>query len=272
MELTLDGKTVRYATGGRDHDPALPGVVLVHGAGMNRTVWQLQTRYLAHHGYRVAAIDLPGHGGSDGPPLETVPAMGEWLLEVIEALDLGPAHLVGHSMGTYIAIEAAARQPSSVASIVLVGTATAMPVHPELLTAANDDVVHASRLMSSWSFGERAHVGRHSTPGMWQIGGSQALLDTSRPSSLGIDMAACNAYDASREAAAAVTCPVTYILGSRDKMTPPKRAADLIAATPGATVVTLECGHMLTIEAPDATRDAIVAALADSQSFVDSRR
>ena len=62
MELTLDGKTVRYANGGRAHDPALPGVVLVHGAGMNRTVWQLQTRYLAHHGFRVAALDLPGHG------------------------------------------------------------------------------------------------------------------------------------------------------------------------------------------------------------------
>ena len=79
MEFTLDGKTVRYANGGRDHDSALPGVVMVHGSGMNRTVWQMQTRYLAHHGYRVAAIDLPGHGGSDGPPIETIPEMGAWV-------------------------------------------------------------------------------------------------------------------------------------------------------------------------------------------------
>lgn len=271
MEFTLDGKTVRYANGGREHDPSLPGVVMVHGAGMNRTVWQLQTRYLAHHGYRVAAIDLPGHGGSDGPPLETIPAMGEWIGSVIAELDLGPAHIVGHSMGTFIAIETAARYPDAVASIVLIGTAAAMPVHPELLDSAANDVPHASRLMSSWSFGDRSHIGRHSTPGMWQIGGAQALLDTSRPDSLGVDMAACNRYDTSLAAAADVTCPVTYILGSGDKMTPTKRATDLIAATAGADVVTVDCGHMLTIEAPDETRDAIVAALGrvDAAASVD---
>ena len=261
MEFTLDGKTVRYANGGREHDPTLPGVVLVHGSGMNRTVWQMQTRYLAHHGYRVAAVDLPGHGGSDGPCIETIPEMGAWVGQVIDELDLGPAHIVGHSMGTFIAIETAAQRPEAVASLVLVGTAAAMPVHPELLDSAANNVPHASRLMSSWSFGDRAHVGRHSTPGMWQIGGAQALLDTSRPDSLGVDMAACNIYDTSLDAAADVTCPVTYILGARDKMTPTKRAADLIAATAGADVVTIDCGHMLTVEAPDATRDAIVAAL-----------
>ena len=105
MDITLDTKTVRYANGGCEHDPALPGVVLVHGAGMNRTVFQLQTRYLAHHGYRVAAIDLPGHGGSEGPAIETVPEMGAWLADVIVALDMGPAHVSGHSMGTFIGIE-----------------------------------------------------------------------------------------------------------------------------------------------------------------------
>ena len=180
MDITLDTKTVRYANGGCEHDPALPGVVLVHGAGMNRTVFQLQTRYLAHHGYRVAAIDLPGHGGSEGPAIETVPEMGAWLADVIVALDMGPAHVIGHSMGTFIGIEAAAQRPETVASLVLIGTAAAMPVHPELLDAAANDVPHASNLMSSWSFGAPAHIGRHATPGMWNIGGTRALLDTSR--------------------------------------------------------------------------------------------
>lgn len=267
MEFTLDGKTVRYANGGRGHDPALPAVVLVHGSGMNRTVWQLQTRYLAHHGYRVAAVDLPGHGGSDGPAIETIPEMGAWLADVIDALELGPAHVVGHSMGTYIGIEAAAQRPETVASLVLVGTAAAMPVHPELLDAAANDVPHASNLMSSWSFGAPAHIGRHATPGMWNIGSSRALLDTSRPESLGVDMAACNAYTTSLDAAAAVTCPVTYILGALDKMTPAKRAGDLIAATAGARVVTLDgVGHMMMTEAPDATREAMVEALAAARA------
>ena len=263
MELTLDGKTVRYANGGRAHDPALPGVVLVHGAGMNRTVWQLQTRYLAHHGFRVAALDLPGHGGSDGPAIETIPEMGGWLAAAIDALGFGPAHVIGHSMGTFIGIEAAAQRPETIASLVLVGTAAAMPVHPELLDAAANDVPHASNLMSSWSFGAPAHIGRHATPGIWNIGSSRALIDTSRPESLGVDMAACNAYTTSLDAAAAVTCPVTYILGAMDKMTPTKKAADLIAATAGADVVVIDgAGHMMMSEAPDATRTAMVAALA----------
>jgi len=263
MKFELDGATVRYANGGRDHDPDEPAVVLIHGAGMNRTVWQMQTRYLAHHGFRVCAIDLPGHGGSDGPPLEAVPAMGAWLADVIEALDLGPAHLVGHSMGTYIAVETAAQRPDAVASLVLVGTAAAMPVHPELLDAAANDVPHASSLMSSWSFGSDAHIGHHATPGLWQIGGSRALLDTSRPDSLGVDMAACNAYDSTLDAAAEVTCPVTFILGAVDKMTPVKRAQEMIAAFPTepAVVVLDGVGHMMMVEAPDDTRRAIHDAL-----------
>ncbi|MEM9202045.1 MAG: alpha/beta hydrolase [Actinomycetota bacterium] len=263
MEFTLDDKTVRYANGGRAHDPALPAVMLVHGAGMDRTVWQLQTRYLAHHGYRVAAIDLPGHGGSEGPPIEAIPAMGAWLADAIETLAMGPAHVIGHSMGTFIGIEAAAQRPETVASLVLVGTAAAMPVHPELLDAAANNVPHASNLMSSWSFGSPAHIGRHATPGMWNIGASRALLDTSRPDSLGVDMAACNAYSTSLDAAAMVTCPVSYILGALDKMTPVKKARDLIAATDGARVVTIPgAGHMMMSEAPNATREAMVDALA----------
>lgn len=263
MQIKLGDKTIRYANGGRDHDPVLPGVVLLHGAGMNRTAWQLQTRYLAHHGYRVAALDLPGHGGSDGPPLESIPEMADWVVDVIDALDLGPAHLVGHSMGTFIAMEAAARSPETVRSIVLIGTAAAMPVHPELLDAANNDIAHAGRLMTSWGFGSRAHIGRHATPGMWLLGGSRALIDVSRSGSLGADMDACNAYKGALVAAGEVTCPVSFVLGSLDKMTPNKKAVTLVEAfTDSRTVVLDRVGHMLPMEAPDATRLAIVEALA----------
>ncbi len=267
MEIEIAGRRVRYADGGRSHDPDQPGLVLVHGAGMNRSVWQLQTRHFAHRGCRAAAVDLPGHGGSDGPPLESMAELGDWLATVIEALGLAPAHVVGHSMGTYVALEAAARHPDAVASLVLIGTAAAMPVHPELLDAAADDVEHASRLMSSWGFGARSHVGRHAAPGMWLIGGSTALLDTSRPASLGVDMAMCNAYDGAVAAASATSCPVDFVLGSLDKMTPVKRARPLIEACVDAHVATIEgVGHMIPVEAPDATREAIRDALARALS------
>jgi len=262
MEFTFNGAKVRYANGGHEHDPSQPSVMLIHGSGMNRTVWQMQTRYLAHHGFRVVAVDLPGHGGSDGPPIAEIEAMGGWVVDLVDAMELGPTHLVGHSMGTYIALEAASQRPEAIASLVLVGTAASMPVHPELLDAAANDLGHASNLMSSWGFGAPAHIGSHATPGMWLIGGSRALLDVSRPQSLAVDMQACNQYQGAVQAADAVSCPTTFVLGSLDKMTPNKKAADLVAAVSGSRVVKLDgVGHMMPIEAPDQTRDAIVEAL-----------
>src|SRR3546814_4256954 len=91
--------TVFAATGGRPFDPALPALVFVHGAGMDHTVWTLQTRYFAYHGWSVLAVDLPGHGGSDGPALDSIEAMGEWVRVALAAVGGRRAAYVGHSMG-----------------------------------------------------------------------------------------------------------------------------------------------------------------------------
>ena len=194
MEISYRGEPVRIATGGREHVDDSPGVVLVHGAGMDRTTWQMQSRWLAHHGYRVAAIDLPGHGLSGGEPLESIEAMGEWTAGLVHELGLAPAHLVGFSLGTFVVLEAAAQDPTSTQSLVLIGTASDMPVHPELLTSSVEDVPRASRLMTSWGIGSKAHIGGHQSPGAWLIGSSTALVDRSPPAALGADMAACNDY------------------------------------------------------------------------------
>ncbi len=263
MERSIDGRTVRYATGGRNHDGDEPAVVLVHGAGGDRTVWQMQTRWLSHHGYRAAAVDLPGHGGSDGPAVQTIEGMGDWLARTVEALDLAPAHLVGHSMGTFVVLEAAARYPDSVRSVVMLGTAGAMPVHPELQAAADADDSRAARMIASWGIGSRAHVGGHASPGMWLIGGTISLLDRSSPGTLGSDLAACGQYRNALTAAARVDCPVTVILGTEDRMTPNRTAAEMIAAFADATVVYLDrVGHFLQIESPIEVRRAIATALA----------
>ncbi len=262
MEIIYRGEPVRIATGGRSHDNDLPGVVLIHGSGMDRTTWQMQTRWLAHHGYRVAAIDLPGHGLSGGQPLETIPEMGEWLAGLVHELGLGPAHLVGFSLGTFIALEAAKHDPTCAESLVLIGTAAAMPVHPELLSTSYDDIPKASRLMTSWGVGSRAQVGGHRSPGTWLVGACSALIDKSPENALGHDMAASNAYDGAVEAAAAISAPVTFVLGTEDKMTPVKGAGDLIDAVQNKTVITLErTGHMMPIENPVAARDAIAQAI-----------
>lgn len=265
MEALIDGRAVRCATGGRGLDGEQPGVVLVHGAGGDRTVWQLQTRWIAHHGYRAAAVDLPGHGGSDGPAIGSIAEMGQWLAEAVDALGLAPAHLVGHSMGTYVALEAAAQRPEVTRSLVLLGTAGAMPVHPALQAAADADDPLAGRLITSWGIGSRAHTGGHASPGMWLIGGNTSLLDRAPAGVLANDLSACDAYHGAETAAARVQCPVTLVLGREDKMTPNKRAAPMIEALADARTVYLDrVGHFLQIESPIPVRRAIAEALAQA--------
>lgn len=262
MELTFRGESVRVATGGRDHNSDLPGVVLIHGAGMDRTTWQMQSRWLAHHGYRVAAVDLPGHGLSSGAPLETIEEIGEWTAGLVHELGLAPAHLVGFSLGTYAVMEAASQDPTCAESLVLIGTATDMPVHPELLTTSYDDIPKASRLMTSWGIGSRAHRGGHQSPGTWLIGASNALIEGQPENALGHDMAACNAYKGAVAAASKVAVPVTFVLGTEDKMTPIKKSGDLLDAVQNKTVVRMDkIGHMMPIEDPIGARKAIASAI-----------
>src|SRR5579863_3744087 len=107
MEFTVGGQRGFAGSGGRPFDNRLPTVVLLHGAGMNHTVWALQARALAHHGRNVLAIDFPGHGNSAGPALTTIEDLADWLLRALRALDVGRFRLAGHSMGSLVALEAA---------------------------------------------------------------------------------------------------------------------------------------------------------------------
>ena len=146
--------------------------MLVHGAAMDRTVWSLQTRWLAHHGCPTVAIDLPGHGASTEDERSSIEEYGEWLAALVDAT-ARPVHVVGHSMGTFIALECALR--TSVASLTLVGTAAGMPVHPSLLEAAQANDPLAAQLMSGWAFAHQTRSGPHPSPGGSMVGATQAL-------------------------------------------------------------------------------------------------
>src|SRR5215470_18407323 len=123
MILTIDGAATFAATGGRPFDAADPAVLLLHGAGMDHTVWALQTRYFAHHGRSVLALDLPGHGRSSGALLQSIAAMASWIIQVLDEGRVQAAALVGHSMGALIALEVAAAAPKRVRSLALLGVA-----------------------------------------------------------------------------------------------------------------------------------------------------
>ena len=248
----VDGADTFVATGGRAFDPKLPCVVFLHGAGLDHSVWALLARSFAHHGCAVLAPDFPGHGRSAGAPLLSIAALADWTAALIDAAGAGAARLVGHSMGSLVALETAARHPDKVAALGLIATAAPMRVSDDLLNAAKANDHAAIDMISIWGHGYHATLGGSQTPGLWMLGGGERLLERTRPGVLFADLSACNAYQDALAAAAKVNAPSTVVLGSRDLMTPAKGGKAIAAAIPGCRVAMIEgAGHMLMSERPD---------------------
>ena len=262
MRLAVDRLSVFAATGGRARESSQPLVVFLHGAGMDHSVWALQSRWFAHHGFSVLAVDLPGHGGSQGPALTDIGAMADWTARLIAAAGGQRAALVGHSMGALVALETAGRHPGVVAGMALLGAAAKMPVHPDLLAAAKANSHVAIDMVSLWGLGASAALGGAKAPGLWMLGGAERLLEKAAPGVLHADLSACNAYEAGT-AAAKVACATTLILGERDQMTPLARGRSLAALIENArTIVLPGAGHMSMIERPDEVLEALKASMA----------
>src|SRR3954449_10482589 len=252
MQLSVNGLQTFVATGGRDFDLSQPTILLLHGAGFDHTTWALHSRWFAHHGYGVLAPDLPGHGRSAGAPLATIAEMADWTASLLDAAGAEKARLVGHSMGSLIALETAARHPARVSALSLIGTAAMMTVGPDLLKAAEANDHSAVDMVSIWGLGASAELGGSLAPGLWMHSGAQRVLEQNRPGVLFSDLSACNVYQNALAAAARVSVPVTIILGERDMMTPLKSGKALAAALPDArTVVLRGAGHMMMVERPD---------------------
>jgi pimeloyl-ACP methyl ester carboxylesterase len=271
MELTLNGHAAYAYAGGKPFDAGLPTVVFIHGAQNDHSVWLLQSRWFAHHGFGVLAVDLPGHGRSGGAPLPSIEDLADWIELLLEKVmrsgiplrdGAGDAaktvSLVGHSMGSLTALECAARHPARVARIALVGTAVPMPVSDGLLNAARNNETKAIDMINDWSHSPRGAMGGYAVPGIWHFGAARRLALRQKPGVLHNDLAACNAYSHGMEAAAALSCQTLVVSGSKDMMTHPKAAAKLAAAIPGSRSVTLDgAGHALMAEQPDAVLDAL---------------
>ena len=262
MELTVNGKTAYAYTGGKAFDAKLPSVIFVHGAQHDHSVWILQSRYLAHHGYGVLALDLPGHGRSAAPALASVGELADWVTAVQDAAGVKQAAIVGHSMGSLIALECAARHPDRVAKIALLAIAYPMKVSAELLAATRDDEPLAQDMVNIWSHSAYAQYPNCPGPGFWVIGENLRLMQRQKAGVMHVDFAACNAYAGGEQAAAAVRCPALLLLAKRDLMTPLRAARDFAKTIAGAQTVVIEgSGHNMMAEKPDEVLDALVAFL-----------
>ncbi|MCA0241466.1 MAG: alpha/beta hydrolase [Proteobacteria bacterium] len=269
MKLHVQGRSASVYTGSKPFDPALPCIAFVHGALGDHGVWTLLARWFAHHGHGVLAVDLPGHGRSEGPPLPSVEAAADWLLAVLDAAGAPQAALAGHSMGSLIALEAAARAPQRATRLVMIGTAYPMKVSDALLATARERPLQAIDMVNAFSIGSLASKPGYPGPGMWLHGSNRALMRRTLAGSPPVDgrnlfehdFRVCDAYAGGLQAAAQVRCAATLILGRNDQMTSPKVTKDLAAALK-ARVALVDSGHSLMAEAPDAVLAALRAALA----------
>jgi len=262
VDFAVDGKQVFAYTAAHALDRAKPSVVFLHGAGLDHSWFGLQSRYFGYHGRNVLAVDLPGHGRSEGPPLASIEAMADWLVRLLDSARIDKASVVGHSMGSLIALECAARHASRVERIALLGTAFPMKVGEAFLEAARRNEQAAFDMETIWGHAARVPLGANPNPGMWMYGDTLARLARLAPGVLYNDLKACNDYAAGLASAARVKCPALVVIGAQDVMTPPKAAQSLAETIPAARSVRIAAsGHSLMAEAPDAVLDALIEFL-----------
>lgn len=259
MQLKINGHDVYVANGNRAPDPEKETVIFVHGTGQDHSIWVLPTRYFARHHRNVLAVDLPGHGRSGGPPLESVNQIADWLISVLDATGLNRAAVVGHSLGSLVAISIGARYPRRIRSIALVSTTVPMPVSDYLLKKAKENSREAIEMLTSWGFSQSAQLGGNATPGNWMVGQGYRLMEKARPGVIYSDLKACNDYLEGLDHAALVRCPALLILGERDRLTPIRTATRLAEILPNAeTVILPGSGHALLSERPDPVLDQLI--------------
>ncbi|MDP6189725.1 MAG: alpha/beta hydrolase [Gammaproteobacteria bacterium] len=258
MYIQVDGQSIFVATGGKAFDTSLPTVVLLHGSGLDHRCWALQARWFAFHGYSVFAPDLPGHSLSQGEPLTSIEAMGAWLVAALDAAGVEQVHLMGHSQGFLMALEAAPLLGSRLLSVMALATAAAIPVNPALIDTAKADTSKAADMMLQWGFGSDYQYGLSSVPGMQPIGIGQRIM-TNNP--LATDLEACNNYSGGAARASSLTCPVQVVLADQDRMTPMREGLKLAQTLGVKAQIINGSGHMLPMEAPQQSLQAM-------QSFI----
>ncbi len=253
MELLIGQKKVYGYTGGKSFDKDLPCLIFLHGAQNDHSVWAMQSRYFANHGYAVLALDLPGHGRSDGPALRSIEAMAAWLKQVINNLENREVIIIGHSMGSLIALEAAANWSATeiqLRGLALLGCAFPMRVSPELLEASLHQPLQAIEMVAQWSHALHCHQPAAPGPGFSVLNMSRRLMQNilkAQPEPVfHIDFNACNDYQNGQLAAQAIQIPTLFLNARQDMMTPAKASLSFSKHFSQAQTVQLErAGHAM---------------------------
>jgi len=255
MKFEVDGHEVFASTGSVHAAFEAPSIVFVHGAALDHTVWVMIARYFARKGFNVLALDLPGHGRSAGEPLQSIDALSDWLHRVLQAREISQATFVGHSMGSLITYDFALRYPAKLKSLVLLGTAIPMPVSRVLLDASLTHLDVANRMANTFSHSSK--TGPAASPGSWNLGAGQRLMERATHGVLHADFTACNDFDPS-VFKGRIVAPTLIVIGAEDQMTAPRRSLEVAEMIPQAQTIRIpNCGHSMLSERPNQVLDAL---------------
>ena len=252
MIFEIDKKKVFISDAGQGIDKNKDTLVLLHGSGLSHIVWSLTEQYLSNQNYNILAIDLPGHGNSEGKSLKSIEEISDWLEKVFKQLNISKITIIGHSQGCLEALEYCFKYPKRVENLVFVGGSYKMPVNQDLIDLAEDGDNQAVKLMMKWSYENSKKF----------IGGNpvQKIINSSRDirEILAIDLVACNNYKNGSEALKSINCPTLFIFGELDKMVNLEKGKKFAELIPNSKVHTIKgCGHMIMFEKAFEMREKI---------------
>ena len=243
MIFEVDNKKVFSSDIGQTFDENKHTIILIHGSGQSHVVWSLTDQYLADEGFNVFALDLPGHGNSEGDSLKSIEDMSNWLNKVVKVIGIKDLTILGHSQGCLIALEYANRFPDNIKNLIFVAGSYQIPVNKSLIDLANSGDFESLNLMMKWGYGYSKQF----------IGGNplQKILNSSREvrEVLAVDLIACNNYKNGINCVKKVKCPTFFIFGELDKMIKLDKGKEFSGLINGSkTHIIKDCGHMIILE------------------------
>ena len=252
MIFEINQKTVFASDSGQGIEKNRKTIVFLHGSGLSHIVWSLTEQFFSSKKFNVLSIDLPGHGNSDGPCIDSIEKIADWLEEVFKKLDLNDLIIIGHSQGCLEALEYSFKYKKRLKKIVFIGGSYRMPVNKDLIELAENGDNDAVKLMMKWGYeGSKKFIGGNPV---------EKIIQSPRDISeiLAVDLKACNNYLNGSEAAKLIDLPTLLIFGELDKMVNieiGKKFSNLIKNS--TTHIINGCGHMIMIEKAFEMREKI---------------